>query len=197
MLGAKPTAEAAEIKTALRESAVKVGVSESDPCAVGAGLVEAVGAIEDLLTPAAVTPPPCETPASEVPAEGARAPGDWGSEIPSFPAAAVPSPGPVSPVTSEPSEPRIRRPRTFFRQRPAKVIRTHGLSARVVLRFGSDETGVSYACRIDGGFFRPCPERLVRSFGLGSHTVAVVARDAKGNGDRTPATYRFKVKQIG
>jgi hypothetical protein len=198
MLGAKPTATPAEIKAALRESAVRVGESESDPCAVGAGLVEAVGAIEDLLTPPSLTPPPCETPVSEVPAEEARAPGDWGSEFPpessSPPAGTVSSPEPVPPVTSESHR---RLPRTFFRQRPPKVIRTHGRSALVVLRFGSDETGVSFACRIDGGFFRPCPERLVRRFAVGSHAVVVVARDAAGNGDRTPAAYRFKVQQIG
>jgi hypothetical protein len=65
------------------------------------------------------------------------------------------------------------------------------------LRFGSDEADVSYACRIDGGLFRPCAERLVRRFSVGSHAVQVVARDAAGDGDRTPAVFRFKVKRVG
>lgn len=193
MLGANPSATPAEIKAALRESAVKVGESEIDPCAVGAGLVEAVGAIEDLLTPPSLTPPPCKTPVSEVPADEARAPGDWGTEFPSTPAAPVSPQPPAGPVTSETRRP----PSTFLRQRPPKVIRTHGRSARVVLRFGSNEADASFACRIDGGFFRPCPERLSRRFNIGSHTVMVVARNAGGDRDRTPAIFRFKVKHVG
>jgi subtilisin family serine protease len=192
MLGANPAATPAEIKTALRESAVKVGESEIDPCAVGAGLVEAVGAIEALLTPPLLTPSLCKTPVAEVSAEEARASGDWGTEFPSSPAAVVQPQPPVGPVTSE--QP---RPRTFFRQRPPRVIRTHGRSARVVLRFGSNQADASYACRIDGGLFRPCPETMIRRFSLGSHVVLVVARDAAGNGDRTPAAFRFKVKRVG
>jgi hypothetical protein len=66
-----------------------------------------------------------------------------------------------------------------------------------VLRFDSDLADVSYACRIDGGFFRPCPERLVRRFSLGAHSVLVVARNAAGDADRTPAAFRFKVKHVG
>jgi hypothetical protein len=192
MLEADPFATPAKIKAALRESAVKVGESEIDPCAVGAGLVEAVGAIKALSTPPLLTPPLCETPAPEVSVEEARAPGDWGSEFPSSPAAVVPPQSPVGPITSE-----QRRPRTFVRLRPPKVIRTHGRSARVVLRFDSDLADVSYACRIDGGFFRPCPERLVRRFSLGAHSVLVVARNAAGDADRTPAAFRFKVKHVG
>ena len=191
MLGANPLATPAEIKAALRESAVKVGESEIDPCAVGAGLVEAVGAIEALLTPPSLTPPLCTTPASEVSVEQARAPGDWGTEFPSSPPTVVQSQPPVGPITSE-----QRRPRTLLRQHPPKLIRTHGASARVVLRFGSDQSDVSYSCRIDGGFFRPCPERLVRRFAVGAHSVRVVARDAAGNADRTPATFRFTVKHV-
>jgi subtilisin family serine protease len=193
MLGAKPGTTPAEVKAALHESAVEV--SGGDPCSVGAGLVETVGAIEALPLPTGPTVPPCETPVAEVPPDEARAPGDWGSEVPpSTPA--VPPLNPATPETPTTDESR-RRPRTFFRQRPGRVIRTHGRSARVVLRFGSDQAGVSYACRIDGGFFRPCPERLVRRFEVGSHAVLVVARDASGNGDRTPAVFRFKVKRVG
>jgi subtilisin family serine protease len=191
MLGAKPTATPVEIKAALREGAVEVAAG--DPCSVGAGLVEAVGAIEDLLLRTGLASPPCETPAAEVPPDEARAPGDWGSEIPPSPPIIPPvTTTPEPPVTDEPQ----RRPRTLFRQRPGKVIRTHGRSARVVLRFGSDQSDVSYVCRIDGGFFRPCPEKLVRRFSVGAHSVLVVARDALGNADRTPAAFRFKVKHV-
>jgi hypothetical protein len=192
MLGAKPTATPAELKAALRESAVEV--ESSDPCAAGAGLVEAVGAIEALLSPPLLTPPLCSTPISEGTADEARAPGDWGSEIPPSPPVVVSPPTPTAPVTTEPPR---RRPRTFILRKPGKVVRTHGRSARVVLRFGSDQADVSYACRVDGGFFRPCPQRFARRFSLGSHNVLVAAHDAAGNGDRTPAAFRFKVKRVG
>ena len=187
-VGCEPVPKPAEIKAALRESAVKVGESEIDPCAVGAGLVEAVGAIEDLSTPPLLTPPLCEAPASEVSAEEARAPGDWGTEFPASPAPSVSPQPPVGPVTSETQ----RRPRTFFRQRPSKVIRTHGQSARVVFRFGSNEAGVSYACRIDGGFFRPCPERLTRRFSVGSHVGA--GGRARCGRQRRPYAGRFPLQ---
>lgn len=193
MLGANPSATPVEIKAALRESAVKVGASEIDPCAVGAGLVDAVGAINALLTPPSLTPALCETPVPEVAVDEARAPGDWGTEFPASSPPVASLQTPVGPVTSE-SPP---RPRTFFRQRPPKTVLTHERSARVVLRFGSNEAGVSFSCRIDGGFFRRCPERLVRRFGVGSHAVAVVAKDAEGNADRTPAVFRFRVKRVG
>jgi hypothetical protein len=197
MLGAKPTATPAEIKAALRESAVEV--PNGDPCSVGAGLVEAVGAIEDLLVPPGVTSPQCEAPVEEVLPDEARAAGDWGSETPpSPPVAPISTTPPVeTPVTNENGSTSPRRPRTFLLQRPGSVIRTHGRSARVVLHFGADEANVSFVCRIDGGFFRPCPETLARRFSLGSHAVLVVARDADGNADRTPVAFRFRVKHVG
>ena len=193
MLGAKPAATPVEIKAALQESAVQV--APGDPCSTGAGLVEAVGAVEDLLLPPGLPAAPCETPAAEVSPEEARAAGDWGSEIPPSPPVLPPSTPsiPQTPVKDESQQP---RPRTFLLQRPNGVIRTHGRSARVVLRFGSDQADVSYACWIDGGFFRPCPEKFARRFKVGSHVVMVVARDAAGNSDRSPAVFRFRVKRI-
>jgi hypothetical protein len=65
-----------------------------------------------------------------------------------------------------------------------------------VFRFGSDQAGASFVCRIDGAPFRVCPQRLVRRFAVGLHTVRVFARDAAGNADRTPAVYRFRIKRI-
>ncbi len=87
-------------------------------------------------------------------------------------------------------------PRTFFRRHPPHTVRTRRGKARAVFRFGSDESGVSFACRIDGGLFRACPQRLVSQFAPGPHIVRVYARDAAGNADRTPAVYRFRVKPI-
>lgn len=174
----KPSANATAVKKAEAEGAVAVGFP---PTAVGSGLVSAVGALEKL----GVTPPaPGAVPASP-PAPG-----------PCLPPRAPLVPAPTG--SSTPSAPKdTTPPRTFFRKHPPSVIRTRHRKARAVFRFGSNEAGVTFACRIDGGLFRPCPARLARRFGIGRHTLRVVARDAAGNGDRTPAVFRFRVEQIG
>lgn len=198
MLNAKPTAKPAEVRSALLASAVSVGeIGEDEPCAVGVGLVEAVGAIEDLVTPPVFTPPACGPPLPEVSVEEAQAAGNWGSETPPAPPT-PPAPETQPPVNPPPVEepPRIVPPRTFFRLRPAKLIRTRQSGARVSFRFGSNEDDVTFACRIDGGVFRPCPESMARRFGIGWHSVQVAAVDATGVGDSTPAFYRFRVKRV-
>jgi len=185
MLEAEPGEPPSGIRSALQASAVEVG--ESGPCAVGAGLVEAVGALAELPSPETFAPPECSPPSSEGSPEDARAPGDWGLEVP--------------PATKAPTEPsglpaKSVRPRTFFRRRPPRTIRTRASKAKAVFRFGSDQDGVSFVCRIDGDPLRACPQRLVRRFAIGWHTVRVFARDAAGNADRTPAVCRFQVKRI-
>jgi hypothetical protein len=187
MLEDDPAATPDEIRTALQDGAEAVGAFGS--CAVGAGLVEAVGAIEELPTPPPFAPSKkCVTPEPEASVEEAQAAGNWGLETP-------PAPPPVTQVPG-PSTPSPTVPRTFIRSHPAKLIRTRSRTVRVIFRFGSDESPVTFACRIDGGLFRPCHERLVRRFGIGMHSVRVIASDANGNGDRTPAVYRFRVKRI-
>ncbi len=88
-----------------------------------------------------------------------------------------------------------RRPRTFFRKHPHKTILTGKRRARAAFRFGSNEQGVTFACKVDGGFLRFCGSRLVRRFRLGEHVVSVKARDAAGNVDHSPAIFRFRVKR--
>lgn len=90
-----------------------------------------------------------------------------------------------------------KRPNTFFRRHPRKLIRTRHRRARAAFRFGSNEEGVTFTCRVDGGLPRFCRERLRRRFRVGLHSVRVAATDAAGNTDRTPAVYRFKVKHVG
>jgi subtilisin family serine protease len=174
-----------EVRSALQSSAHVVGSFEA--CAVGSGLIDATGAIEDLLSPPSFTPAEC-VPPEPVPAEEARAPGEWGLEAPP----SVPIQEPVKQVVQE--EP---VPKTFFRHKPLHLIRTHGRIVHVVFVFGSDQEGATFACRIDGGLFRRCGPRLTRRFGLGSHSLRVFARNASGIGDSTPAVYRFRVKRVG
>jgi hypothetical protein len=195
MLEAEPAAEPEDIRAALVASAVEVGAF--GPCKVGAGLVEAVGAIDEVLAQTGAVGPSCEAPESEIDPEEAAASGDWGSEVPPVsPGGGSTTPPPPTPQPKVEEPKPALPPRTFFLQRPAKIIRTLTRGARAVFLFGSNEADVSFVCRIDGGLFRPCPERLARRFPLGWHMIKVAARDASGNGDKTPASYRFKVKRI-
>jgi thermitase len=136
--------------------------------ATGAGVVsECPGSSEN------VPPPAPEPPAGD-----------------SAPAAfATPSPSPVpTPPAGD-----TRRPLTSFERRPPRLVRARGRRARVVFRFGSDEAGTGFFCQIDGAPYRRCRARLVRRFGLGAHVLRVIAVDAAGNADRTPAVTRFRV----
>lgn len=186
-LQAVPAATPAKVREALTESASPMGAFTPD--AVGAGLVDAPEAIAAL---------------TSVPFPGGAQVAQPAPQNCGFPPPSDPNPLPTSPLPPNPpagDEPKTtetkHRPRTLFLQRPERTIRTHGRSARVVMRFGANEADVSYTCRIDGGFFRPCPERLVRRFRVGIHAVLVVARNADGNSDRTPAVARFRVKHVG
>jgi len=185
MLDEEPGSEPEEVRAALQSSALGVGAFGA--CAVGSGLIDGTGAIEDLLSPPSFTPPECLTPKAEVPVEEAHAPGEWGQEAPP----SAPIGEPVPQVVQEPV------PKTFIRHKPPHVVRTRTRLARVVFVFGSDQEGATFACRIDGGLFRRCGPRFARRFGLGSHSLRVFARNASGVGDTTPAVYRFRVKRVG
>jgi len=188
MLEKEPAAEPEKIRAALQEGARAVG--KFGPCAVGAGMIDAAAAIGDLGPPSpSPSPGECLLPEPEGSVENAQAPGEWGLEAPSS------SPPPSSPTTT--TTERTARPRTFFRHRPSHLVRTRFRTARVVFSFGSNQTGATFACRIDTGLFRPCGERLARRFGLGRHTVRVFARGADGEGDPTPVAYHFRVKRAG
>jgi Subtilase family len=196
MSEAEPAAGPAEIKAALLAGAVPVGegLDEFGDCAVGTGLVNAVAAVEDLLTPVAPVEPSCPVPTPQGSVEEARAPGNWGIE-------ALPVPPPQPPVenTSPPSpEPPVDAtpPGTSFRKRPPKLIRTALGNATAVFVFRSNESGVSFLCRVDKGPWRTCPTRFVRRYRVGKHVVRVVARDAAGNSDPTAVVYRFRVKRV-
>lgn len=177
---AKPAADAAAVKEAQRETAVLVGAFPAT--AVGSGLVDAVGTLEWLGAPSPGGAP------EKAPPPGPCLP-------PREPAAPSPPPSSPTPLTAPAVD--TTRPQTFFRKHPPRVIRTDGGKAKAVFRFGSNEAGVAFVCKVDAGLFRFCGERLARRFEVGRHLVRVRARDAAGNVDRTPAVFRFEVKQIG
>ncbi|HEY8810602.1 MAG TPA: S8 family serine peptidase [Solirubrobacterales bacterium] len=189
MSEAEPLAGPEEIRAAMLASAVPVG--EFGGCAVGTGLVDAVGAVEDVNPPAE---PSCPVPTSEGSVEEARAPGNWGIE-------ALPPSPPQPPIdnTPPPEPPPVDNspPDTSLRKKPAKVVRTTLGNATAVFVFGSDESRVTFLCRVDQGPWRTCPARFVRRYRVGKHVVRVVARDAAGNSDPTAVVYSFRVKRVG
>jgi hypothetical protein len=66
---------------------------------------------------------------------------------------------------------------------------------RVVFRFGSDELGARFICRLDGRRWRFCRHRVVMRLGPGRHVLRVRAVDAAGNVSRFPAVHRFRVRR--
>jgi Ca2+-binding RTX toxin-like protein len=86
-------------------------------------------------------------------------------------------------------------PRTKITKRPAKLLTTSRRHRRVVFRFSSSERGSSFRCKLDGKPYRACASPRAYNLPLGSHTVRIVAVDAAGNADRTPALFRFQIRQ--
>lgn len=88
-------------------------------------------------------------------------------------------------------------PRTSFTRKPRRTLRTRKRRARAVFGFRSSEPNSTFTCRVDGGLVRFCPPRLKKRFGAGRHVLRAMAVDAAGNVDKTPATFRFKVRRVG
>ncbi len=194
MREANPSLTSDEVRDALAASAVPVG--SFGPNAVGAGLVNAVGALGEVAEPV----PPEEEGGTEGEQEGEGGGVEEGVVKTGGGGAALPlEPEPeTGALTYAPVSARARHrpaPRTFLRWHPRRVIRTRHRRARAVFWFGSNEQPVTFICRVDGGLFRVCKRRFARRFGVGRHVLRVIARDAAGNFDRTPALYRFRVKR--
>jgi len=182
MLQEEPAATPEQIRQALQEGASPIGAS--GPCAIGAGLVDAVEAITALLAPGAGASPTCVAPESEPEPPTVK-------EIEEKIIAANP-PSPTQPPPEAPKP----LPQTRFVRHPAKLIRTASRAVTAIFRFGSSESGVTFICRFDAGRFHRCDQRLVRRFGLGPHVLRVFARNASGVADPTPAVFRFRVEPL-
>lgn len=220
MKQANPSLSFAQMRSVMAATARPVGAF--GPNAVGAGLVDAYGALSDVALPPSVTiterPPALGKDRQPRIGFSANRPVAFSCSLDGGALAPCSSPFvPTAPLadgehgfvvrgvdaagrsgSSELVSFKIdtRRPRTFFRKHPPKVLRTHKRVARAVFRFGSNEPGVSFVCKIDAGFLRFCNQRLVRRFSVGKHVVSVKARDPVGNVDRTPAVFRFEVKRV-
>lgn len=81
-------------------------------------------------------------------------------------------------------------PQTFLRHKPARKTRDR----TPTFRFGSDETGASFECKLDRQPYRPCSSPLTtRRLGFGLRRFRVRAVDHDGVKDASPADYRFTV----
>lgn len=113
----------------------------------------------------------------------------------------LPSPGspPSQSVPPEGREPFVDRlrPRAFFRQRPRRVIRTRFRRGKVVFRFGSNERGVRFICRLDRRrWWRFCRRRVAWRLGRGRHVLRVRAIDASRNVSPRSAIHRFRIVRV-
>jgi hypothetical protein len=176
MLDAKPSLSSAQVRAALTASAQPVGAF--GPEAVGAGLVDAFGALDQVTEPG-----------EEPEEEGEEEKGEEGLAPPSG------KEGPAPPST--PRAAARRAPSTFFRRHPPAVLETAFATAKAGFRFGSDEASVAFLCKFDRAAFRTCRRRIVWHAEPGRHVLRVKARDVDGNVDPTPAVFRFRVERVG
>jgi subtilisin family serine protease len=218
---ANPSLAPAQIGAGLAATARPVGAFGPD--AVGAGLLDAHRMLEDVALPPVITivNPPRPISRNRSPSIGftANRPVSFACSMDAAPP--VPCTSPFTPavplgdgihgfaVRGEDLAGRVGisktvtfvvdtvAPRTSFSRKPRKVLRTRTRRAKAVFRFASNEPGSTFTCRVDGGLVHFCPKRLVRRFGIGRHVMRAMAVDAAGNVDKTPATFRFEVKQVG
>jgi Ca2+-binding RTX toxin-like protein len=86
-------------------------------------------------------------------------------------------------------------PRTRIVSRPKAVLRIRGRSRRVSFRFASSERGSRFRCGLDRRPARSCRSPRAYVVGLGRHRFRVVAIDAAGNADRSPARATVRVRR--
>jgi hypothetical protein len=218
---ANPGASGAQVRAALTETAQPVGAFGAD--AVGAGLVDAFGAVKKLALPPTVTitkaPEPLGRNRRPTIEFTANRPVAFSCQVDGGASQPCASPYGVPTALSDGTHGitisgtdiagrtgnsgvasfaiDTKAPRTTIAKHPRKLIRTYRRFVRGKFRFRSSEAGASFVCKVDRGLLRFCNRKFSRRFGVGKHTVQVRARDLAGNVDRTPAVFHFRVKRIG
>lgn len=218
---ANPGASSAQVRAGLAATAHPVGAY--GPTAVGAGLIDAYGAVAALALPPtiAVTKAPPSLGRERRPTIefSANRPVSFSCQIDG---------GAIQPCASPYSVPAplrdgshgiavtgvdlagrsgssgaisfvvdTRAPRTRIAKHPPKLIRTHRRKVRASFRFRANEADVVFVCKVDRGLLRFCGRHLSRRFAAGRHMIQVRARDQAGNVQRKPAVFRFRVKRVG
>ena len=96
----------------------------------------------------------------------------------------------VPPVVTPPAD--TAPPETTIDKGPRKK----GKSKKATFEFSSSETGSTFTCRVDKKAEAPCTSPLkLEGLKKGKHSLTVVATDAAGNADASPASYSWKVKK--
>jgi hypothetical protein len=89
-----------------------------------------------------------------------------------------------------PPVPRDTRPPKTI---PGKRI-VRGKARKAIFSFRADEPGSKFRCKLDGHRFQACSSpKTYKKLKPGRHTFQVVAVDAAGNADRTPAVAHFVI----
>jgi hypothetical protein len=89
-----------------------------------------------------------------------------------------------------PPPPDTTAPETTITSGPADP----STSTSASLAFTSNETGSTFACKLDGGAYAACTSpKAYSGLSTGSHTFSVRATDAAGNTDATAATWTWTV----
>jgi subtilisin family serine protease len=179
---AKPTFPEQQVRDALTESATPVGAFGPD--AAGAGLLNAFATLGSLPGPIEGEDGPSEAVA---PLEKAS------SGTPAQPES--PSRAPTTPSATPNPQPSAKAPETTILRHPPKLIRTTRARAQVAFRFGSDQRGATFLCKVDRSAFSPCRSRIARSLAPGAHVLKVKARGVGGLTDPTPALFRFRIER--
>ena len=218
---ANPDASAAQVRAGLSATARPVGAF--GPEAVGAGLIDAFGAVEALALPPAITitkaPEPLGHNRRPTIEFSANRPVSFTCEIDGGAPQPCASPYAVPAALADGNHGiavsgvdiagrrgssatamfaiDTRAPRTTIAKHPRKLIRTHKRRVRGTFRFRSSEADATFVCKVDRGLLRFCGPRFSRRFGAGRHTVQVRSRDRAGNVDRSPAVFHFRVKRLG
>ena len=82
-------------------------------------------------------------------------------------------------------------PETTITKHPKKS----SSSRRAKFRFGADEPGSTFECRLDKRPFKPCLSPFKRTVALGRHNFRVRSTDAAGNRDPTAAKFAWTVTE--
>lgn len=104
-------------------------------------------------------------------------------------------PPPPPDVVTKKDPPDRTAPHTSLRRRPAHFLFSARPMRRVAFAFAANEPGVRFRCRIDRRPWQSCRSPRAYRVRRGRHAFRVFAIDAAGNRDRTPAVFRFRVRQ--
>jgi pimeloyl-ACP methyl ester carboxylesterase len=86
-------------------------------------------------------------------------------------------------------------PRTKRKHGPHRHVSLTRARRGIKFRWGADDVGAGFECRLDSGEWRACgsPKRIGNP-GVGGHRFRVRATDSRGNVEPEPAIWRFRVE---